>query len=63
VLIDGVYHVINAVKFILEISERDENDHVAGIGEVDTAIQAVAKAASDAAVGDAAYSHSRFFKD
>jgi hypothetical protein len=63
ILIDGVYHVINGVRFILEVTGRSEDDHVAGMGEIDNAIRAVAKAASVAAAGDAAYSHSRFFKD
>lgn len=63
VLIDGTYQILNACRFILEGSGRDEDDPGAGLEVVDTAIAVVARLAKSEADEDPAFSYSRFFKD
>jgi len=63
VLIDGAYHVLNAVHSILEAGGLDENDARTGIGVINDATSIVASVASTEEQLDAAFSHSRFFKD
>jgi hypothetical protein len=63
ILIDGVYHVLNATRVLLEMRRQDENDASAAIAFTDTALSIVSGVAGTAAMSDPAFSTSRMFKD